>query len=342
MARNSITAILLISLFALVPSCDSSETTNPEVGSTDPVEPREGRTVIAFGSNAHEYDEQLIWNAVVENKPSLWIWLGNIVYGDTRNMELLSRKYDIQKNKPGYQKLRENTPVIGTWGDHDYGRNMLGKQHPMKAESRQLLFTYLEIPADNPAWSREGAYYSYELEDQGRSVKVILLDTRYFRDYVGDTADVLGDAQWAWLEEELVSSTADLNIVASGVQVLAEEHSLEKWADFPAARTRLFDLLTHVGGGPVFILSGDRDFAEISRKEIEGLPYPLYDFTSSGLTHSKQDLELEINLHRVQYPIPVKNFGLIIIDWAESPSVTFQVRDIDNTIVLKHQPELVW
>lgn len=53
--------------------------------------------------------------------------------------------------------------------------------------------------------------------------------------------------------------------------------------------------------------------AEVSKMELEGLPYPLYDFTSSGITHIRSGTS-ETNKFRVG-DIIVKNFGLLKIQW---------------------------
>ena len=60
--------------------------------------------------------------------------------------------------------------------------------------------------------------------------------------------------------------------------------------------------------------------------QLDGLPYPLYDFTSSGLTHLRSGTE-EINHYRVGDLILKKNFGMLKITWnGDKPIVAMQVR----------------
>jgi alkaline phosphatase D len=140
------------------------------------------------------------------------------------------------------------------------------------------------------------------------------------------TGDVLGEAQWQWLEAELKNSDAPLFIINSSIQVLSEEHRFEKWANFPAARKRLLDLLTKLKKN-VLILSGDRHIAEFSKINLPGLNYPLYDFTSSGLTHTWPEAWVESNQYRVGNLIIAKNFGLLLIRWNKRDlKVTLQIR----------------
>lgn len=201
---------------------------------------------------------------------------------------------------------------------------------------------FLDVPGKSPLRAREGAYQSYTFGKQGQRIKVIVMDTRYFRDslqpdltktkrYIPNTTgDILGEAQWKWLEKELKTSTADLNILCSSIQVLADEHGHEKWGNFPNCRKRLLSIINQAKPKNLLILSGDRHMAEISKMDLTGLGYPLYDFTSSGMTHIRSG-DTEPNKMRVGAMIVKKNFGLLKIRWEGSkPVVTMQVRGNQN------------
>jgi alkaline phosphatase D len=88
----------------------------------------------------------------------------------------------------------------------------------------------------------------------------------------------------------------------------------------------LYDLIAKTKPKGVLIISGDRHCAEYSTIELPGLGYPLYDFTSSGLTHSWPAYREELNTHRVGPLIAERNFGLIKIDWNKpQPQLHLQV-----------------
>ena len=53
---------------------------------------------------------------------------------------------------------------------------------------------------------------------------------------------MLGEAQWAWLAERL-REPADLRLLVSSIQVLAEGHGWERWGNLPAERERLIRLI---------------------------------------------------------------------------------------------------
>lgn len=315
---------------------------------TAPAAYAEPLTRIAFGSCSREDLPQPLWTPIVSRDPDLWIWLGDNVYADTGDPAALRRAYEHARANPGYQALLATTPVIGTWDDHDYGLNDGGKEWSGKDVAQQALLDFLDEPADSPRRRRAGVYQSYTYGPPGRQVKVILLDTRYHRDRyhrtelpVNPTGDVLGEEQWAWLERELTHSTAQVHLIGSSIQVVPEEHRFEKWANFPAARERLFRLIGRTRAPGVVFISGDRHIAEISRIDGTAAGYPVYDVTSSGLTHTWQEPWEEANRHRLDDLVIALNFGMLEIDWNARPAtLRFTIVDdrqqvrLDRTIPL--------
>ncbi len=309
-------------------------------------------TTIAFGSCNKQDEPQPLWDDILAQRPDLWIWLGDNIYGDTDNMKKMRSMYAKQLAQPDYQRLITSVPVVGTWDDHDYGVNDGGKEYSEKQASRDLLLEFLAVPKNQPVWQREGAYQSYTVGPAGRRVKILLLDTRYFRDALVASAnedrrygpnasgDLLGEAQWRWLETELTNSDAQVHIIGSSIQVLAEDHGFEKWANFPRSRQRLFDLIADTQAPGVVLLSGDRHIAELARYDAPGVDYPLYDLTASGLTHVYEAAD-EPNRYRVSDLITVLNFGLITIEWNSSPvQLTYQIRGDGGKVLAEEEVEL--
>ena len=89
---------------------------------------------IAFGSCARQDKEQPIWDAVVETKPEHFVFLGDNVYADTEDMDVMRAKYALLGKQPGYQKLKATCPVHATWDDHDYGANDAGAEYLLETE----------------------------------------------------------------------------------------------------------------------------------------------------------------------------------------------------------------
>jgi len=292
-----------------------------------------------FGScNRTDLDPK-IWDTITNQDPEVWVWLGDIVYSENGSMKDLSKKYALQKQLPAYKKLEENTTILGVWDDHDFGENDAGASFSKKKESRKLLFDFLEIPKNHPAQEREGAYQSYCFGRGAQKVCLYLLDVRYFKeDYVKDSRSnqrykkndglLLGADQWSWLEKELSANDATINLFAGGIQLLSAEHPYEKWANFPLAQKRFFEILTKYSIQTPIYLSGDRHIAEASSQEIRP-NYWIYDITSSGLTHSYDSLEEEPNQYRISPLLTMLNFGKIEINW-ETSELQAQIINVDG------------
>jgi alkaline phosphatase D len=304
-------------------------------------------TRIAFGSCNDQAREQPLWGPIRATDPDLWVWLGDNVYADTENMRVMDSIYAAQNAMPGYRALRRETRVIGTWDDHDYGANDAGRSYPKRDSSQQLFLDFLGVPDDDPRRRREGVYSAHTFGPPGRRVKVILLDTRYHRApidrdplsdqryYPNEQGDILGAEQWAWLERQLGTSDAQIHLIGTSIQAVSAQHPWEKWANFPRARQRLFDVIRASGAPGVVLLSGDRHKAELSRHD-RAIDYPLYDFTSSGLTHYVSPAS-EPNRHRVGDYVTALHFGLLTIDWDADPvTLRMEIRGTNNEARLTH------
>ena len=310
-------------LFMLLIGCKSSQIEQQPLRSQDSF-------TIAFGScNKHTVKNNL-WDDVLAARPDVWIWGGDIIYADTDKASEIARMFNVQKEIPGYKTLCDEVEVIGTWDDHDYGLNDGGVEFTSKAASQQVFLDFMDVPSDSPRRKREGVYDSYTYELPVGSVKILVLDTRYFRSALTPAANkkkryqpgtygqgtVLGETQWAWLEEELQNSKADFNILVSSIQFLSNEHGFETWGNFPHEVDKLNGIIKESGAKGVIILSGDRHISEFSEIQVPGLSYPLIDFTSSGLTHVYSSYSGEPNPYRIGEVISKKSFGLLTLNLA--------------------------
>jgi alkaline phosphatase D len=315
----------------------------PRLSAKFPDDFSEPLEVVAFGSCSRDELPQPLWPVITEHAPDLWIWGGDNIYADwyappegkrekyTINRAWVTRRYAAQFNRPDYAAFREQFPIIGTWDDHDFGRNNAGSSYKLKEVTRDLALSFMEVPIGDPRWTREGLYGAYDFGPEGQKTKVILLDNRYFA--TGKKVDepsLIGEAQRAWLEATLRESKADLHLIVSGIQVLSSEHKWEKWADYPEDRDWL---LKQIGESETMtvLLSGDRHIHEISVMEDLDLGYPLADITSSGLTHAWDSFEGEPNRYRHGEVFTRLGFGVLRIDWSgDSPAVELEIRDEAN------------
>lgn len=315
-----------------------------DAGASDP-HPLLGRTLsrIAFGSCALETRPQPVWDAVLARPNDLFLFLGDAIYADTRDLTVMQAKYARLAAIPGFARLRATTPVLAVWDDHDFGENDAGGDYPMKEESRRLFLDFWNEPPDSPRRARDGVYGAWVFGPPGKRVQVILPDLRYNRTPLvarelggvsyrtwarrrikaglplpgpfvrnpDPQATMLGERQWQWLERQL-AVPAELRLFGSSVQVLADFTGWESWLNFARDRDRLFDLIRRQRANGVVFLSGDMHYAELSRQDVN-VPYPMWDLTSSGLTE-----EYRVptgNANRVSEVVADANFGFVDIDW---------------------------
>ena len=323
-------------------------------------EPDRGKplTRIAVGSCARQDKPQPIWDAVIEARPELFLFIGDNIYGDTADADVLRAKYAQLGAVPGFAKLRARCRVLATWDDHDYGANDAGAEYPAKVESQRAFLDFFGEPADSPRRRQAGVYSAHAFGPAGKRVQVILLDTRYFRSplhrkaerrpgtgpYEATTdpgATLLGEAQWAWLAERL-REPAELRVIASSIQVVASDHGWEKWANFPREQARLYDLLRETKAGGVVFLSGDRHTAELSAERERGPSYPLYDLTASSINNTLKPTDaVEGNTRRLGEVYRGENFGLVTVDWDQpDPLVGLRVLGADGRPVITHDVRL--
>jgi alkaline phosphatase D len=301
-------------------------------------------TRITFGACAREAEPQQIWNTIASLKPDLFLFTGDNIYADTSDPKVFKEKYGFLAGKPGFKELRRTVPMLATWDDHDYGANDGGAEFEGKAAAKEAFLNFFKPPLDDPMHQREGVYSAHMFGPEEQRVQVIMLDTRSFRDplvkrteeertggfgpYRGTddlNLTMLGNAQWAWLEQEL-KKPAPLRIIASSIQVVSGEHGWECWNNFPHERARLYRLIGETRANGVVFISGDRHLAELSRDaELEGKPYPIFDLTSSGLNRAEGGRLDEPNRYRASAIVREQNFGEIVIDWqAPDPVVEFR------------------
>ena len=309
---------------------------------------------IAFGSCSTQDEPQPILRTVLEWEPELFIYLGDNIYGDTKDMRLLEAKYAKLGSKKDFQNLRAAMPTIATWDDHDYGDNDAGKEFPFKEESKQIFLKFWNEPTPSPRRDHAGIYTSYRFTDpaSSKTLQIILLDTRTFRDpplkspfgswkndYLPDTnpeKTLLGSEQWTWLKERL-KEPADLRIIGSSIQFSHEYNGWESWTNFPLELIKMVKLIEETKANGVVFISGDVHWGELSILKTPNC-YPLHDLTASGLN---RDWEIvEPNGNRDGDACNEFHFGMLDIDWSGEPSVQLRIHDMTGRSIVRKTVKL--
>ena len=305
----------------------------------------------AYGACWKPTHSQAHWPVILANKPQLWLWLGDNIYGDTQDMEIMRKKYGQLGATEGYQNLAKSCPVLATWDDHDFGANDAGADFPKKVESQKLFLDFFNERSDSARHQREGVYTSYYFGPAEQRVQLILLDTRYFRSplkridgkppyrrmgkWTADpspTATMLGNAQWQWLEKEL-NQPAKVRLIGSSIQFSVPHHGHETWANMPLEKQRMIEIIKKTKAEGVVFLSGDIHSSELCIAEPEGC-YPLVDFTSSSLNIP---LGASSTHRRTGPAFGAANFGLVEINWElPDPTISISTKDVKNQTRLHH------
>ena len=310
----------------------------PVAPPTKALDPDAPLTRIGVGSCFQQDLADDIWTTVAQSGAGLFLFIGDNVYGDVgargaADQPELRAAYAKLAASPAFASARAAIPMRTIWDDHDYGANDGGGDFAFKEYAETQFETFWNAPRTVRA--RPGVYDSFTVGPPGRRVQVILLDTRFFRsplkampysrerrllgNFLPDddpAKTMLGDPQWTWLEAQL-RQPADLRVIASSIQVVADGHNFERWGNFPRERQRLYDLIGRTGAKGVVLVSGDRHLGGIYR-QTEGVPYSLFELTASSLNLAFGDDTLpdEPVLQRIGRSYRPENFGLIDVDWA--------------------------
>jgi alkaline phosphatase D len=286
---------------------------------------------IAFGSCNYVSNDQGFWGQIAARRPQLFLALGDIIYVDH------GEKYEQLAAVPGFKQLMAMTRPLVIWDDHDYGGNDTGSSFGDKVGAKKRFLDFWTqfggVAPDSPRRERAGNYDAVIVGPPDRAIQVVMLDNRSFKGNPPG-GSVLGDAQWTWLAEEL-RKPARLRIIMSGMEQISSSTTPEGWGLFLSEQQRLYDVIKAAQAKGAFIVSGDKHYTEISRRDV-GLGYPLYDFTSSPMSAPPEPIEANKYRDAPASIVSDNNFGFITLDWAAAdPTVHVEmVQSTRGTVLL--------
>lgn len=307
-----------------------------------------------------EKGESAALRTIAGMEADLFLMLGDNVYGDRDGPAYFNNDADLLElresfsdlaARPDFQAVRAAMPMMVAWDDHDYGGNDAGGEFAFRGFAERIHEYFWGLQGED-AGQRPGTYYARSFGPEGQRVQVIMLDTRFFRSrltqtdewgapgkqrYVpapaGTAQDMLGDVQWAWLEDQL-KEPADLRFIASSVQVMPTAHGWEAWAVLPEERQRLFDAIEETNAKGVVFLSGDRHAAFLYEEEGV-LPYSAVELTSSSLNVSFLDGTDELDPRQLGAGYTPENFGSVEINWTKK-TVKLAIHDNAGSEIQTH------
>jgi alkaline phosphatase D len=307
--------------------------------------------LIAIGSCRNEEAPAPIVDVMASRNPDLALLIGDNVYGDMTlgNVELpeLQKAFADLALQPDMKALAAAVPILAAWDDHDFGLNDAGGDFAAKEFAERLHETFWGAGVGDAA-SRPGTYFAKTFGPQGKRVQIIMLDTRFFRTRLTDTdqrnaagkeryipsqdpnQSMLGDAQWDWLSAEL-KKPADVRLLVSSIQVLADTHGWEAWRTMPKEQSRLYQAIDASGANGVVLVSGDRHLSALYRDE-KAAAYPLYELTASSLNMSFREENDEMGTTQLGAAYSKVNFGEVAIDW-DAGALSLRILGLDGSVV---------
>jgi alkaline phosphatase D len=284
-----------------------------------------GRFRVAFGSCARVelFPEQPIWRAIQRSEPDLFFWLGDNIYADTLDPDLLPEFYRQQRSVSDLLPVIRSVPQLAIWDDHDYALNDGDRRNPLRDGALAAFRRYWPNPSFGLPGT-PGVFFKYGYG----GVDFFFLDTRYHRDPVdepdGPSKTALGPAQRQWLLDELARSTAPFKVLISGTGwTMAKGVGGDSWASFVHERNLIFNFLRDRRIGGVVLLSGDTHVGELNCVPwSDHGGYDLYDLVASPLAqvmnHNWPTRAPEVRIRPVYPSMP--NAGVLDFDLTRNPA----------------------
>ena len=259
--------LLFISVYFF--SCGANKVVESKVS-----KPKNGLK-IGFASCLHQNKPMPIFETIKAENLDLFLLMGDNVYGNSNSEDLKELRVAYNKQKQNFDKLDFDFPIEAIWDDNDYGLGDGGKEYNLKEKSKELFLNFWDIPTNDPRRKRNGLYHEVLQNYNGKSIQILFLDTRTFRDNLKPTDDkgaigkeryvpfpdtsltMLGKEQWQWLVKK-ISKPVNYRIIVSSIQILALGHGWECWNNLPYERQKFIDILDKSNINHTVLLSGDR------------------------------------------------------------------------------------
>ena len=198
------------------------------------------------GSNAAVFD------AIAAEDPLLYLLVGDAHYSniDTNEPVRFRAAFDRMLSQPGQAALYRDVPVAYVWDDHDYGPNDSDASSPSRDAARRVFRE--EVPSHDLVDADGAIHRAFTI---GR-VRFVISDTRSER--TDDT--MLGAAQQAWLEEELVAASRTHGLVVwvnPTPWIGRASISSDGWGRAAEERAQIADALSEGGVDNLLMVSGD-------------------------------------------------------------------------------------
>ncbi|WP_231846527.1 alkaline phosphatase D family protein [Rhodopirellula baltica] len=260
-------------------------TTNPK---------REGHRVSVGFVSCVDIEPNGIWKEMQTLDLDMVCLMGDTPYIDSTDLAKVRSRHRQFLQMSDLAELSGNTSTVGTWDDHDFGRNNGNGRNLSKgkADTRRGFVNYRAHSQYGNA--TEGVYHKSDLG----MMEVFFLDPRYFSQTEPSPVDAsqptcFGSEQWTWLLTELRDSKAPFKVLAFGA--IWEDKKNKETDDmftYWYERDALLDIIRNENISGVVLLGGD---IHVARHLIhpQRTGYDLNDFVISP-GHKRTITELDV------------------------------------------------
>ena len=223
-----------------------------------------------------------IWKEMEKLRVDMVCLMGDTPYIDSSNLRTVRDRHRRFLQMPDLAALGMHTPVIGTWDDHDFGRNNGNGRNMLKGKG-DTRRGFVEYRAHSQFGNgAEGVYHKVDLG----MMEVFLLDPRYFSQTEPSPVDktqptCFGFDQWKWLLKNLRESKAPFKVLATGSIWQDKKNSeTDDMFTYWYERDALLDFIKAEKISGVVLLGGD---IHVARHLIhpQRVSYDLHDFVIS-------------------------------------------------------------
>ena len=338
--------MLIIKIFFIITTIFTGCSSKIELDKKKPFSKFKGLK-IGFGSCLNQNKPMPIFSAIKAENFDLFLMIGDNVYGNSRSKDLKELSAAYYKQKQNFNKIKLGFPIEAIWDDNDYGLGDGGREYKLKEKSKELFLDFWDISANDPRLKRNGLYHEVSKEYNGKSIQILFLDTRTFRDNLKPSDDrgavgkeryvpskdssltMLGEEQWRWLVQKFAKKT-DYRFIVSSVQFIAIGHGWECWNNLPYERQRLIDLIDRSNMDNTVVLSGDRHRGGFYKLETKSNKI-ISEMTSSSLNVPYYNSE-EPGPLRVGSTYSKENYGVIELN-DFSDIIKVMLKNINGEVV---------
>jgi len=254
---------------------------------------REGHAVSVAFVSCVDIEPNAIWSEMRQLEVDAACLMGDTPYIDHSDLGVVRGKHRQFLQLEGLAELAAQTPVVGTWDDHDFGLNN-GNGLNMQAGKANTLRGFTEYRAHAQYGNGQaGVYHKLDLG----MIEVFLLDPRYFSQTAPSPVDAaqptcFGADQWAWLLQGLRESKAPFKVLAMGAIWQDKKNSeTDDMFTYWYERDALLNVIRDEKIAGVSLLGGDIHVARYLLHPRR-LNYDLHDFIiSPGHDHTIPTLD---------------------------------------------------